>query len=322
MKRLNLVEVTNLTKDFPLSRGLIEVLSRKRKFMRVLDNVSFSVLKGETLGIVGESGSGKTTLARILLGLIKPNSGKVTFMGEDLFKLRKLNKLEVQAVFQDPDSSLDPMLQVKDIVSEPLLNEKMSKEEVKKSVIEMLNRVGLSEEIMNRYPFELSGGQKQRVAIARALIKKPKFIVLDEPTSALDVSIQAQLLNLLIKLQEEFGLTYLFISHNVNVVNYVSDRVAVIYAGQLVEIGAVDDLINNPLHPYTKLLSACVPHPNPENRITVKDFGEVPSLINPPSGCRFHPRCPYAVEICKKISPKLEKISETHWVACHLFNKR
>ena len=319
---MNLVEVTNLTKDFPLSRGLIEVLSRKRKFMRVLDNVSFSVLKGETLGIVGESGSGKTTLARILLGLIKPNSGKVTFMGEDLFKLRKLNKLEVQAVFQDPDSSLDPMLQVKDIVSEPLLNEKMSKEEVKKSVIEMLNRVGLSEEIMNRYPFELSGGQKQRVAIARALIKKPKFIVLDEPTSALDVSIQAQLLNLLIKLQEEFGLTYLFISHNVNVVNYVSDRVAVIYAGQLVEIGAVDDLINNPLHPYTKLLSACVPHPNPENRITVKDFGEVPSLINPPSGCRFHPRCPYAVEICKKISPKLEKISETHWVACHLFNKR
>jgi oligopeptide/dipeptide ABC transporter ATP-binding protein len=322
VKRLNLVEVTNLTKDFPLSRGLIDVLSRKRKFMRVLDNVSFSVLKGETLGIVGESGSGKTTLARILLGLIKPNSGKVTFMGEDLFKLRKLNKLEVQAVFQDPDSSLDPMLQVKDIVSEPLLNEKMSKEEVKKSVIEMLNRVGLSEEIMNRYPFELSGGQKQRVAIARALIKKPKFIVLDEPTSALDVSIQAQLLNLLIKLQEEFGLTYLFISHNVNVVNYVSDRVAVIYAGQLVEIGAVDDLINNPLHPYTKLLSACVPHPNPENRITVKDFGEVPSLINPPSGCRFHPRCPYAVEICKKISPKLEKISETHWVACHLFNKR
>lgn len=322
MKRLNLVEVTNLTKDFPLSRGLIEVLSRKRKFMRVLDNVSFSVLKGETLGIVGESGSGKTTLARILLGLIKPNSGKVTFMGEDLFKLRKLNKLEVQAVFQDPDSSLDPMLQVKDIVSEPLLNEKMSKEEVKKSVIEMLNRVGLPEEIMNRYPFELSGGQKQRVAIARALIKKPKFIVLDEPTSALDVSIQAQLLNLLIKLQEEFGLTYLFISHNVNVVNYVSDRVAVIYAGQLVEIGAVDDLINNPLHPYTKLLSACVPHPNPENRITVKDFGEVPSLINPPSGCRFHPRCPYAMEICKKISPKLEKISETHWVACHLFNKR
>jgi oligopeptide/dipeptide ABC transporter ATP-binding protein len=322
VKRLNLVEVTNLTKDFPLSRGLIEVLSRKRKFMRVLDNVSFSVLKGETLGIVGESGSGKTTLARILLGLIKPNSGKVTFMGEDLFKLRKLNKLEVQAVFQDPDSSLDPMLQVKDIVSEPLLNEKMSKEEVKKSVIEMLNRVGLSEEIMNRYPFELSGGQKQRVAIARALIKKPKFIVLDEPTSALDVSIQAQLLNLLIKLQEEFGLTYLFISHNVNVVNYVSDRVAVIYAGQLVEIGAVDDLINNPLHPYTKLLSACVPHPNPENRITVKDFGEVPSLINPPSGCRFHPRCPYAMEICKKISPKLEKISETHWVACHLFNKR
>jgi len=322
VKRLNLVEVTNLTKDFPLSRGLIEVLSRKRKFMRVLDNVSFSVLKGETLGIVGESGSGKTTLARILLGLIKPNSGKVTFMGEDLFKLRKLNKLEVQAVFQDPDSSLDPMLQVKDIVSEPLLNEKMSKEEVKKSVIEMLNRVGLSEEIMNRYPFELSGGQKQRVAIARALIKKPKFIVLDEPTSALDVSIQAQLLNLLIKLQEEFGLTYLFISHNVNVVNYVSDRVAVIYAGQLVEIGAVDDLINNPLHPYTKLLSACVPHPNPENRITVKDFGEVPSLINPPSGCRFHPRCPYATEICKKISPKLEKISETHWVACHLFNKR
>lgn len=319
---MNLVEVTNLTKDFPLSRGLIEVLSRKRKFMRVLDNVSFSVLKGETLGIVGESGSGKTTLARILLGLIKPNSGKVTFMGEDLFKLRKLNKLEVQAVFQDPDSSLDPMLQVKDIVSEPLLNEKMSKEEVKKSVIEMLNRVGLSEEIMNRYPFELSGGQKQRVAIARALIKKPKFIVLDEPTSALDVSIQAQLLNLLIKLQEEFGLTYLFISHNVNVVNYVSDRVAVIYAGQLVEIGAVDDLINNPLHPYTKLLSACVPHPNPENRITVKDFGEVPSLINPPSGCRFHPRCPYAMEICKKISPKLEKISETHWVACHLFNKR
>jgi oligopeptide/dipeptide ABC transporter ATP-binding protein len=322
VKRLNLVEVTNLTKDFPLSRGLIEVLSRKRKFMRVLDNVSFSVLKGETLGIVGESGSGKTTLARILLGLIKPNSGKVTFMGEDLFKLRKLNKLEVQAVFQDPDSSLDPMLQVKDIVSEPLLNEKMSKEEVKKSVIEMLNRVGLPEEIMNRYPFELSGGQKQRVAIARALIKKPKFIVLDEPTSALDVSIQAQLLNLLIKLQEEFGLTYLFISHNVNVVNYVSDRVAVIYAGQLVEIGAVDDLINNPLHPYTKLLSACVPHPNPENRITVKDFGEVPSLINPPSGCRFHPRCPYAMEICKKISPKLEKISETHWVACHLFNKR
>jgi peptide/nickel transport system ATP-binding protein len=312
----------NVTKDFPLSRGLVDVLSGKRKFMRVLDNISFFILKGETLGIVGESGSGKTTLARILLGLLKPTSGKITFMGEDLFKLRKLNKLEVQAVFQDPDSSLDPMLQVKDIVAEPLINERMSKREVDESIIEMLNKVGLSEEIMNRYPFELSGGQKQRVAIARALIKKPKFVVLDEPTSALDVSIQAQLLNLLIKLQEEFGLTYLFISHNVNVVNYVSDRVAVIYAGQLVEVGSVNDLINNPLHPYTKLLSACVPHPNPENRITVKDFGEVPSLINPPSGCRFHPRCPYVMEICKRISPHLEKVSETHWVSCHLFSRR
>ncbi|MGC9086361.1 MAG: ABC transporter ATP-binding protein [Thermoproteota archaeon] len=319
---MSIVEVMNVTKDFPLSRGLVDVLSGKRKFMRVLDNISFFILKGETLGIVGESGSGKTTLARILLGLLKPTSGKITFMGEDLFKLRKLNKLEVQAVFQDPDSSLDPMLQVKDIVAEPLINERMSKREVDESIIEMLNKVGLSEEIMNRYPFELSGGQKQRVAIARALIKKPKFVVLDEPTSALDVSIQAQLLNLLIKLQEEFGLTYLFISHNVNVVNYVSDRVAVIYAGQLVEVGSVNDLINNPLHPYTKLLSACVPHPNPENRITVKDFGEVPSLINPPSGCRFHPRCPYVMEICKRISPHLEKVSETHWVSCHLFSRR
>ncbi|MGC8935633.1 MAG: ATP-binding cassette domain-containing protein, partial [Thermoproteota archaeon] len=193
---MSIVEVMNVTKDFPLSRGLVDVLSGKRKFMRVLDNISFFILKGETLGIVGESGSGKTTLARILLGLLKPTSGKITFMGEDLFKLRKLNKLEVQAVFQDPDSSLDPMLQVKDIVAEPLINERMSKREVDESIIEMLNKVGLSEEIMNRYPFELSGGQKQRVAIARALIKKPKFVVLDEPTSALDVSIQAQLLNL------------------------------------------------------------------------------------------------------------------------------
>ncbi|MBO3802171.1 MAG: ABC transporter ATP-binding protein [Thermoproteota archaeon] len=319
---MEIVNVTNLIKEFPLSRGLTDILSRKRKTMRVLDNVSFSVLEGETLGLVGESGSGKTTLARILLGLIKPTSGKVMFKGEDIFNLRRLNKLEVHAVFQDPDSSLNPMMQVKDIIAEPLFNTKMSKKDVDENVIEILSKVGLTKEIATRYPFELSGGQKQRVAIARALIKKPKFIVLDEPTSALDVSIQAQLLNLLIELQGEFGLTYFFISHNMNVISYISDRIAVIYAGQLVELGTVDELISNPLHPYTKLLWACVPRPDPETKISVKDFGEVPSLINPPPGCRFHPRCPYAMEICKSISPTLEKLNNIHLVACHLFSRR
>jgi oligopeptide/dipeptide ABC transporter ATP-binding protein len=313
-----IVETTGLIKEFPLSRSLFDIVTGKHKSIRVLDGVDLFIFQGETLGLVGESGSGKTTLGRTLLGLVTPTFGKVTFEGKDLSKLRNSGRLEVQAVFQDPDSSLDPMMSVKDIIAEPLLNSNSSKDEIKAKVIEAATRVKLSEELLKRYPFELSGGQKQRVGIARALISRPRFVVLDEPTSALDVSIQAQLLNLLIKLQEELGLTYLFISHNVSVVNYISDRVAVMYAGQIVETSSVESIVSNPFHPYTKMLLASVPYPDPSNRIQIKDFGEVPSLLNPPRGCRFNPRCPHVMDVCKENKPAIKEGEKDHYVACYL----
>ena len=314
-----IIRIIDLVKDFPLSRSLMDILLRRRKYVRALDHINLSIYEGETLGLVGESGSGKTTLGRILTGLIRPTSGKVLFYDEDITKLIKKKKLESQIVFQDPDSSLDPLMRIKDIISEPLWHINLLKEDIEKRTIEIAKRVGLSEDLLDRYPFELSGGQKQRAAIARALISRPKFIVLDEPTSSLDVSIQAQILNLIVDLQKEFNLTYLFISHNIDVVNYVSDRMAVIYAGQIVEIGSADSIMNNPLHPYTKLLMSTIPHPDPKKKILVREFGEVPSLINPPSGCRFHTRCSYAKEICKKKKPPLIEIEKNHYVACYLY---
>jgi len=315
-----IIETTGLTKEFPLSRGVSDIITGKQRSIRVLDGVDLTILRGETMGLVGESGSGKTTLGRIFLGLITPTWGEVTFEGKNLIELRNYHRLEAQAVFQDPDSSLDPMMQAKDIIAEPLLNLGIPNDEVEARVLEAAGRVKLSQELLSRYPFELSGGQKQRVGIGRALISRPKFIVLDEPTSALDVSIQAQLLNLLVELQSEFSLTYLFISHNVSVVNYISDRVSVIYAGQIVETSPVENIIANPLHPYTRMLLASVPYPEPSKKIQAKDFGEVPSLLNPPSGCRFNPRCQYAMNVCVTNRPIIKECEKDHYVACHLYH--
>lgn len=300
--------------------GIIEKIFRiKPIIVRALDGITLSIYKNETLGIVGESGSGKTTLGRILATLDTPTSGELYFEGEKITKsnINKVRK-KIQIVFQNPASSLDPRLKVFDIVSEPIMH--MSFQERRKMVKEVLDEVGLDfDYVYNKYPRELSGGQQQRVAIARAIVGNPEFVVLDEPTSALDVSIQAQILNLLVRLQRERNLTYLFITHNINVAKYISDRIAVMYAGKIVEIGNTEDVISSPKHPYTQSLIASVPSLNRKELSPPK--GEVPSLINPPSGCRFNPRCPFVMEICKDKEPPLIELNGRS-VACWLSNQK
>ncbi len=300
--------------------GIIEKIFRIKPIMvRALDNVTLSVYKNETLGIVGESGSGKTTLGRILATLDPPTSGDLYFEGEKIIRsnINKVRK-KVQIVFQNPASSLDPRLKVFDVVSEPIMH--MNFQEKGKIVKEVLDEVGLDfEYVYNKYPRELSGGQQQRVAIARAIVGNPEFIVLDEPTSALDVSIQAQILNLLVRLQRERNLTYLFITHNINVAKYISDRIAVMYAGKIVEIGNNEDIISSPTHPYTQSLIASVPSLNRKELSPPK--GEVPSLINPPPGCRFNPRCPFVMEICKDKEPPMIELNGRS-VACWLADQK
>jgi oligopeptide transport system ATP-binding protein len=320
-----LLDVRNLVMHFPLTQGII--FQRKVGAVQAVDGVSFSVKRGETLGLVGESGCGKSTTGRAILQLYKPTSGEVVFNGRDLTKLdsgdmRRMRR-HLQMVFQDPYASLNPRMTVGNIVSEPMqIHKLVPKNERTARVQELLQTVGLNPYFANRYPHEFSGGQRQRIGIARALAANPDFIVCDEPVSALDVSIQAQVVNLLEDLQDKFGLTYLFIAHDLSVVRHISDRVAVMYLGKIVELADRNALYDDPLHPYTKALLSAVPIPDPvieKRRERIILTGDVPSPINPPTGCHFHTRCPYVMDVCKKIDPVLADQGGEHFVACHLY---
>lgn len=318
-----LLKVENLTKHFPIMRGLI--VQKQVGAVHAVDDVSFEVYKGETLGLVGESGCGKSTTGRTILQLHKPTSGKVFYNDVELTrasnqKLREMRR-NMQIIFQDPYASLNPRMTVGNIISEPLeVHNIGSKRERLERVRDLLNLVRLNPYFINRYPHEFSGGQRQRISVARALALQPEFIVCDEPISALDVSIQAQVVNLLEELQAEFGLTYLFIAHDLSMVRHISDRVAVMYLGKIAELAARDELYENPLHPYTQALLSAVPIPDPlkeasRERVILK--GDVPSPVNPPSGCRFHTRCPIAEPNCSEEVPEFRELLPNHWVACH-----
>ncbi len=344
-----LVDVRELKKYYPVFSG---VFKRHTADVKAVDGVDLRIERGECLGLVGESGCGKTTFGKTILRLHNATSGRIYFnveaerveqieellksddernraKGEELrskFDMTRFSNKELlplrqkmQIVFQDPSNSLNPRMLVKSIIAEPLIAQKlMKRREIEKRVIELLYTVGLAKEHMLRYPHEFSGGQRQRIAIARALATNPEFLLMDEPTSALDVSVQAQILNLLKKLQEEFKLTYLFVTHHLLVVKHISNRIAVMYLGKMVELGKTDDIFDNPLHPYTKALLSAIPIPDPETKMEkIILSGDVPNPINPPKGCRFHPRCSYAKDICREEEPLLEDVGNGHFVACH-----
>jgi oligopeptide transport system ATP-binding protein len=320
-----LLDVDDLYMHFPLTQGIL--FQRKVGAVQAVDGLTFQVTKGETLGLVGESGCGKSTTGRAILQLYKPTGGSVVFQGKDLTKLdggemRKMRR-HLQMIFQDPYASLNPRMTVGSIISEPMqIHNLVPKLQRNERVQELLQTVGLNPYFANRYPHEFSGGQRQRIGVARALAASPAFIVADEPVSALDVSIQAQIINLLEELQAQFGLTYLFIAHDLSVVRHISDRVAVMYLGKMVELADRNAIYDDPLHPYTKALLSAVPVPDPiveKKRERIILTGDVPSPINPPSGCHFHTRCPYAMEVCKKIEPKFVDQGGGHYVACHLY---
>jgi oligopeptide transport system ATP-binding protein len=319
-----LVEIKGLKKYFPITQGII--FQRKVADVKAVDGLDFSITQGETLGLVGESGCGKSTTGRSILQLYRPTAGEVFFKGQDLVKMKgeELRKMRrnMQMIFQDPYASLNPRMTVGDIIGEPLEVHNIAKGKDKKDrVQELLQIVGLNPYFVNRYPHEFSGGQRQRIGVARALAVQPDFIVCDEPISALDVSIQAQIINLLEELQSKFNLTYLFIAHDLSVVRHISDRVAVMYLGKIVELTDRDSLYKTPLHPYTKALMSAVPIPDPvieEKRERIILTGDVPSPVNPPAGCRFHTRCPVAIEKCKTIDPEWRDVGGTHYVACHV----
>lgn len=324
LEKETLLKVENLQKYFPIRKGI--VIQRHVGDVKAVDGVSFDIRRGETLGMVGESGCGKSTIGRTILRLLEPTQGKVTFEGKVLNNLsgeqmRKMRS-EMQMIFQDPYASLNPRMRVGDIIGEPILIHGISNRvEREKRVRKLLNVVGLSPYHGARYPHEFSGGQRQRIGIARALSVNPKLIVCDEPVSALDVSIQAQVINLLEDLQNEFSLTYLFIAHDLSVVKHISDRVVVMYLGKMVELSESKELYKNPLHPYTIALLSAIPVPDPtvkKDRIILK--GDVPSPINPPSGCHFHTRCPKVQDICKQQDPEFKDIGNGHYVACHFVN--
>ncbi|MGE5147088.1 MAG: ABC transporter ATP-binding protein [Candidatus Eiseniibacteriota bacterium] len=319
-----LLEVEGLRKHFPLRRGL---LSRTSLEVRAVDGVSFAIGAGETLGLVGESGCGKSTVGKLILRLLEPTAGRVRLRGVDITRLApsemRAHRRDLQVVFQDPFSSLNPRMSAGAIVREPLVNYGVARgQALADRVAELFVRVGLRPEQMRRYPHEFSGGQRQRLGIARALALRPSLIIGDEPVSALDVSVQAQVINLLVDLQREFGLSYLFIAHDLAVVKHISHRVAVMYLGTLVELAETAALFRAPLHPYTEALLAAVPKPEPPRAGAKRDRiilrGDVPSPVNPPAGCRFHTRCPYAVDRCKVEEPALRQTRPGHWVACHL----
>jgi peptide/nickel transport system ATP-binding protein/oligopeptide transport system ATP-binding protein len=315
----HLVEVKNLVKYFPVRAGLMQ---RVVNWVKAVDDVSFHVKKGETLGMVGESGCGKTTVGRSMLRLIEPTSGSIHFEGKDVLQLRGRDLKDVrrhmQIIFQDPYASLDPRVPIGESVMEGLhIHNIGTRQERYDLMIDTLKKVGLEDYHARRYPHEFSGGQRQRIGIARALALRPNFIICDEPVSALDVSIQSQVLNILKDLQKEFGLTYLFIAHNLSVVEHISDRVAVMYLGKVVELTDRGELFRNPLHPYTQALMTAIPVPDPKlkrQRTILK--GDVPSPLNPPEGCRFHPRCPIVVKICSEQEPEFREIAPGHHVAC------
>jgi oligopeptide transport system ATP-binding protein len=321
-----LFEVSDLQKHFPLTSGVI--FRKTVGAVRAVDGVSFDVYEGETLGLVGESGCGKSTTARLITRLLEPTSGEVRYKGEDISHMSRNDlkplRRDMQMIFQDPYSSLNPRKTVGSIIGEPFVIHDVERDEDKRKrrVQELMDLVGLNPEHYNRFPHEFSGGQRQRIGVARAIALKPKLIVADEPVSALDVSIQAQIINLLEELQDELGLTVVFIAHDLSVVRHVCDRIAVMYLGKIVELADRNALYDDPLHPYTKALLSAVPIPDPvieKRRERIILTGDVPSPINPPTGCHFHTRCPYVMDVCKKIDPVLADQGGEHFVACHLY---
>jgi len=314
--------VKDLVKYFEISSAH----SLKKNYIKAVDGVSFDIFEGETLGLVGESGCGKSTVGRLILGLIKPTSGEIFLEGRNINniskkELRKIRK-DIQVVFQNPYSALDPKMTIEDILSEPLsIHKIVYKYDYSKEVKRLLELVGINPKDAKKFPHEFSGGQRQRICIARAIATRPKFIICDEPVSALDVSVQSQILNLLDDLQKELNVSYLFIAHSLNVIRHVSNRVAVMYLGKIVEMGTTEEIYNNPLHPYTKALFLSAPVLNPwSNKEREILSGEIPSPIFPPKGCSFHPRCKYAIDICSEKKPFLQTIDGTHKLSCHLYN--
>jgi oligopeptide transport system ATP-binding protein len=318
-----LVRVENISKEFPA--GSAGLFGGSRLTVKAVTNVSLEINRGETVGLVGESGSGKSTLGRLILKLLEPTRGRIVFDGRDLAtlgrsELRALRR-EMQLVFQDPYASLNPRMRVRSIVGEGIEIHKLARDKEKEErIASLLEMVGMGADAMDRYPHEFSGGQRQRIGIARALAVNPRFLVLDEPVSALDVSIQAQIINLLQDLQEKLQLTYLFIAHDLRVVEHISNRVAIMYLGKIVELASRDEIYANPRHPYTRALLSAIPTIDATNKLErIKLPGEVPSPLNPPSGCAFHPRCPYAKDVCASVEPPLERGRGGHAVACHVF---
>lgn len=320
---MNLLEIKNLNVTYQTKKGLIG----KIQTVHAVNNVSLDIQKGEILAIAGESGCGKSTLAKAIMKLVQSYSGEILLNGENVLNLKHNKDLKkfyqkVQMIFQNPYSSLNPKMKIGEILKEPLIiNTNLKKEEITKIVEEKIKKVGLDKSALNLYPHEFSGGQRQRIAIARSLILNPEFIIADEPVSALDVSIQAQIINLLKQLKEDFNLTFLFISHDLSVIKYLSDRIAIMYLGEVVEIGRTEEIFKNPKHPYTKALLSSVPELNPQDekeRIHLQ--GELPSPENLPTGCKFHTRCPYVMEICKTSTPQIKDFSDTHNCKCFLYN--
>lgn len=320
---MNLLEIKNLNVTYQTKKGLIG----KIQTVHAVNNVSLDIQKGEILAIAGESGCGKSTLAKAIMKLVQSDSGEILLNGENVLNLKHNKDLKkfyqkVQMIFQNPYSSLNPKMKIGEILKEPLIiNTNLKKEEITKIVEEKIKKVGLDKSALNLYPHEFSGGQRQRIAIARSLILNPEFIIADEPVSALDVSIQAQIINLLKQLKEDFNLTFLFISHDLSVIKYLSDRIAIMYLGEVVEIGRTEGIFKNPKHPYTKALLSSVPELNPQDekeRIHLQ--GELPSPENLPTGCKFHTRCPYVMEICKTSTPQVKEFSDTHNCKCFLYN--